>query len=270
MKKMCLVLRNHTCSYPYAIKFSADEKVRATRKKSEWPGWIWCVNTDSQGGWIPAKNLRGTGNSRTVIFDYSTAELSADKFEILEILEEESGWLRCKSGSGKLGWIPSDNVVKYGRKGRLPIKIRDIEPDLDLSQMIQIAESLPQWFTQKGIAIMAKDFLFQEGLVVTVKSEITGFITYFVYNGICNIGWMGIIPSLQRLGIGRLLIEELFRKLQAFGISEFHVETLGDSVDYEPYEQTRAFYRKIGFRDFERIKQDNPEWPEKLILSITI
>ena len=44
------------------------------------------------------------------------------------------------------------------------------------------------------------------------------------------------------------------------------VETLGESVDYEPYERTRAFYRAIGFRDFKRVMTDNPGMPESLTL----
>lgn len=44
------------------------------------------------------------------------------------------------------------------------------------------------------------------------------------------------------------------------------VETLGESVDYEPYDRTRAFYRAAGFRDFKSVMTDNPGMPESLTL----
>jgi hypothetical protein len=55
--------------------------------------------------------------------------------------------------------------------------------------------------------------------------------------------------------------------LRAAGIEELRVGTLGDSVAYEPYVGTRAFYRTLGFADFKHERLDNPECPEKLILS---
>jgi hypothetical protein len=50
-------------------------------------------------------------------------------------------------------------------------------------------------------------------------------------------------------------------------VKTLQVYTLGDSVDYEPYERTRAFYRALGFVDFKREPHpDNPECPESLFL----
>lgn len=44
------------------------------------------------------------------------------------------------------------------------------------------------------------------------------------------------------------------------------VVTLGESVDYEPYERTRRFYRSAGFEDSDRVVTNNPGMPGELTL----
>lgn len=98
------------------------------------------------------------------------------------------------------------------------------------------------------------------------EGTIIGFITFYVSEGIGHIGWLGVSPNYHRRGIGRLLVERLCTQLKRDGVREMQVCTLGDSVEYEPYERTRAFYRALGFRDLSRVMQDNPECPELLTL----
>jgi GNAT superfamily N-acetyltransferase len=136
----------------------------------------------------------------------------------------------------------------------------------DLEQLIEIAKTLPEWFTAGGIKQMSIDFRFQHGFVALNGSRIVGFLTFFVNESIAQIGWMGVLSEFHNQGIGKKLIDRLILKLKKVGIQELRVSTLGDSVEYEPYARTRTFYRRIGFKDLQRIKQNNPEWPELLIL----
>ena len=75
---------------------------------------------------------------------------------------------------------------------------------------------------------------------------------------------------MHRQGIGSKLIDKLVDILRQDGVSKLLVETLGDSVDYKPYVGTRAFYYALGFKEFERIKMDNPECPELLRMIMKI
>ncbi|MFQ6089395.1 MAG: GNAT family N-acetyltransferase [Candidatus Methanofastidiosia archaeon] len=140
----------------------------------------------------------------------------------------------------------------------------------DFEQLIEIAKALPEWFTTNGIKHMSIDLLYQHGFVAVLDFQIVGFLSFFVSEGIGQIGWIGILPEFHREGIGRKLIDGLISELRQKGVRELRVNTLGDSVEYEPYERTRAFYRGIGFKDFQRIKQDDPECPELLILAKNI
>jgi GNAT superfamily N-acetyltransferase len=144
--------------------------------------------------------------------------------------------------------------------------IRDFE-EKDIDDVIRMARALPEWFTLTGLEHMKIDFHFQKGLVARTGEMIAGFLLYFSDKGILHISWIAVGKELHHKGVGRMLIERLEEMAKAFGIHEIRVETLGDSVEYEPYARTRAFYRAVGFSDFQRTMQDNPECPELLVLA---
>lgn len=68
--------------------------------------------------------------------------------------------------------------------------------------------------------------------------------------------------DLRRRGAGRALIAEAVREARAASVPVLTVKTLGPSEDYPPYEETRAFYRAMGFLALEEFKEiwdpDNP------------
>ena len=54
------------------------------------------------------------------------------------------------------------------------------------------------------------------------------------------------------------------------GLDEVATYTLGDSVDYEPYEATRRFYFRCGFEITQRNRTDNPNCPEEIRIRKTV
>lgn len=140
--------------------------------------------------------------------------------------------------------------------------------DGDHPKILKLASSLTDWFTPSGLEKMRSDLEIHDGLIATEKSEVIGFLIFQKTTAAVTISWMGVDRTFQREGIGSALLAELKLEIGA-AISKIFVSTLGESVDYEPYKRTRAFYRKNGFVDFERIKHpDNPEQEEELILSL--
>jgi len=57
--------------------------------------------------------------------------------------------------------------------------------------------------------------------------------------------------ALRRTGIGRALVAAGETEARSDGVRFLSVKTLGPSVPYEPYEETRAFYRALGFAPIE-------------------
>lgn len=145
-----------------------------------------------------------------------------------------------------------------------PLKRKDIEA------VILVAQALPEWFDadarNRAIPI---DLRFQDGFVAEEDGQILGFITLYIAEGRVNIGWMGVLPDRQGQGIGRRLIGSAEDYCRERGISELGTYTLGDSVDYEPYEATRAFYFAEGFTIYQRSQTDNPGCPEEIKIKKT-
>lgn len=131
--------------------------------------------------------------------------------------------------------------------------------------VLQVAEALPEWFDQdartRGIPV---DIRHQHGFVAVADGQVVGFITLFVAEGRLNIGWLGVGRECHGQGIGTRLLEAAEAYAQEHGLAEIATWTLGDGVDYKPYESTRAFYFRRGFVIYQRSQTDNPGCPEEI------
>ena len=76
----------------------------------QWRGWLWCVPADGPSGWVPSAFVRRDGASGVALRDYDASELTVKPGDVLEALEEESGWLRCLAADGAVGWVPLECV----------------------------------------------------------------------------------------------------------------------------------------------------------------
>jgi len=106
------IIKPHVASYDNPLKAKAGESFLITDKKSEWPGWIWCISGDGQAAWLPTAWLAIEGGQARLERDYDSAELSVREGEMVEIIEEEAGWLWCKSEEGASGWIPAAAIAR--------------------------------------------------------------------------------------------------------------------------------------------------------------
>lgn len=63
-------------------------------------------------GWVPARHLSAAFGTAVVRTAYDTTELPTRVGEDLDILAEDlqSGWLWCRSGDGRQGWVPIKTV----------------------------------------------------------------------------------------------------------------------------------------------------------------
>ena len=139
-------------------------------------------------------------------------------------------------------------------------------PD-DFAAVVGLARALPAWFNDDGIAQIAEAVHHEKGAVAEAGGAVVGFVTWYTHDdGVGEIGWIAVSAGRHRGGIGRRLLEVAEDDLRDSGVTEVLVETLGESVEYEPYERTRAFYRALGFRDFKQVMMGNPGVPESLTL----
>jgi len=100
---------------------------------------------------------------------------------------------------------------------------------------------------------------------------LVGFILFTSYERKGKLSWIGVDRNRHRAGAGRMLVRGMINRMTTDGITEVYVDTLGESVEYEPYARTRAFYRGLGFTDHQRIMQpDNEGMPERLVLLLRL
>jgi GNAT superfamily N-acetyltransferase len=117
----------------------------------------------------------------------------------------------------------------------------------------ELLNELPDWFgipeavdeyvatAERATAVVAIADRLEVGLLTLVRH------TTFA----AEIDVMAVKPDHHRLGIGRTMVDRAERVLTKDGIEYLQVKTLADTVEYEPYARTRAFYLACGFRPLQ-------------------
>jgi GNAT superfamily N-acetyltransferase len=146
------------------------------------------------------------------------------------------------------------------------IKVRLMQ-ERDHPAVKQIVASLTQWFDDRARNVSVPiDIKHQHSFIAVSGDDVVGFITLYVAEGKMNIGWIGVRSDMHRKGIGKLLLKHAEQVAVEMGITQLATYTLGDRVAYEPYERTRRFYFKNGFRVYQRSQTDNPSCPDEIRL----
>ena len=113
---------------PYArpVRFKAGERVLVGHADPDWPGWLWTTSHDGRSGWAPRSYLlledeivsppsEAEARNALAVRDYDGTELTISAGAVLEVLDEESGWLLCRAPGGELGWLPAEHTRPAGR-----------------------------------------------------------------------------------------------------------------------------------------------------------
>lgn len=144
------------------------------------------------------------------------------------------------------------------------VEVREYNPQ-DYDPVLNLARQLPEWFNEDALRrSIPLDLKFQKVFVAEDSETIRGFISLFVMEGRLHIGWLAVAKESHGRGVGRKLIEKAEAFAREHGIAELATYTLGDSVDYPPYEETRKFYYRMGFEVYERCQTDNQGCPEEM------
>ena len=117
-----IVIMKHETEYPNPITLTIGEKVHIGKEyeateNENWENWIYCTKADnSTSGWVPKQIINY--ESGCILQDYSAKELTVEKDEIVEGIEELNGWLLAKNKStSEIGWIPMENLKPLNECG---------------------------------------------------------------------------------------------------------------------------------------------------------
>lgn len=134
-----------------------------------------------------------------------------------------------------------------------------IKPTINYSGVLAIANELKEYFSEDGLKQIEKDTQCSTIFGAYDGAKMVGFVMYKKLNSqAVEMLWLGVLPSYQGGGIGGILVNESLRCIgDSYKICE--VKTLSESDDYEPYQKTREFYKRLGFISLETINP-YPGW----------
>ena len=107
------VIKSHHSDVLIPFQTEKGEIVIGKEKPTQWEGWLYCKNKDGIFGWVPKAFVTPVmDSSEEFQFTraYNSFEISASKGEFVKIKEIESGWAMIENESGKMGWIPLENL----------------------------------------------------------------------------------------------------------------------------------------------------------------
>jgi hypothetical protein len=109
------VIAEHQMSYPDPLDVHAGETVTLDGREDPWDGhpewtYLWCINRQGKGGWVPADLIERAGDTGTLRSDYDTRELSVAAGEIVTVERAAYGWLWCTNAQGTSGWVPASKI----------------------------------------------------------------------------------------------------------------------------------------------------------------
>jgi len=121
-----------------------------------------------------------------------------------------------------------------------------------IAACLSIARGMPQYFNERGIAMMTEELKKHLLYVAVDLGTVVGFLTILRKSQqVAEISWIAVKPGYQHQGIGSALIDHVVDELRSEGVKLLVVKTLSEDVEYPPYEITRRFYRKKGFIHLE-------------------
>jgi hypothetical protein len=90
---------------------AVGDVVLVGERDTKWPEFVFVTATHGSG-WVPSRYLSGQVGEAIAVEPYDTTELATEAGDVLEVVIEDlpSGWLWCRSGGGREGWVPARSV----------------------------------------------------------------------------------------------------------------------------------------------------------------
>jgi N-acetylglutamate synthase-like GNAT family acetyltransferase len=149
--------------------------------------------------------------------------------------------------------------------GKEGVKIRRAT-ERDYNRCIELAKSLKEWFNKEGIRSIKTDLQVNNIIVAEEKGSLVGFLCYSAGEGAVILDWIGVRKDVQRRGIGSALVKWLEKEAKRLNARGVQVKTLTEKIEYAPYEQTRKFYYKQGFKKLYEEKAYRKGWDDMIVL----
>ena len=128
----------------------------------------------------------------------------------------------------------------------------------------RILRSLPDWFELEDGVISYINGVKNKNFFAAIEDgNVLGFVAVEDHNKHSSeIYVMGVLPEYRHKGVGQKMINHIWNRNIKTGRKYLVVKTLDESSDDKFYEETRDFYRRVGFLPLfsttELWGEDNP------------
>jgi len=140
------------------------------------------------------------------------------------------------------------------------VTVRPARPG-DAQACVDVLASSPDFFTREthdeartGVANERAEAARYRAGVAADAGLVVGFVLAEIrYPATAEITYAAVRPERRGAGVGTRLVRWALADLAGDGVALVEVKTLDVSAGYEPYEATRAFWERRGFRQLDCI-----------------
>ena len=120
MGKTYRVARPHKPSSPDSMVLTRGELVGlVAAAPGDRDGWIRCLSTRGESGWIPTSYVQSIGNLARACRDVEDGDFRAQPGQVLQVVRKEQGRYLCTASDGTQCWLPANAVEDLGEFGRV-------------------------------------------------------------------------------------------------------------------------------------------------------
>lgn len=130
----------------------------------------------------------------------------------------------------------------------------------DVEACLRIVRGLQQYFTDDVPERVRHDLAHHEAWVTTEGGAVMGLAVVDRRSpDAAEILWLAVSPARRNAGLGTRLLTHVLELLREAGVCLVEAKTLDRSVDYQPYNATRAFWERRGFVQIDTV-DPMPGW----------
>lgn len=120
----------------------------------------------------------------------------------------------------------------------------------------EILDDLPKWFgDEESKNEYIEDSLNFDFFSCYIDDLAVGFLSLKKNSpDTLEIDVIGVLAKYRNMGVGRKLMEHIFEYAKHLGYSILEVKTVASGY-YPEYDETNAFYKAMGFKSLEIIKE---------------
>ena len=154
----------------------------------------------------------------------------------------------------------------------MDLRIRLVESKSEKSKIARtVLESLTDWF---GVAEYREKYIADSVnwtfFCADTESGPAGFLCLKETGAAtAELAVMGVVPQYHYSGVGTALFAAAKEKAHDMGYEFIQVKTVREGI-YKEYDVTNAFYRSLGFKEFECMPEYWDEWNPCQIYVMTV